>query len=56
MVIYIHSKYTFMNCNTPNYIPYNLQDTFLYTDKVATKLVTFTSNETSINFFGWKPN
>jgi hypothetical protein len=35
MVVCIHSKYTFINPNTP-----------LYTHRVATKLVTFATNGT----------
>jgi len=44
MVVHIHSKYTFINPNTPNYIPYNSKNTPLYIHKVATKLVTFVTN------------
>jgi len=30
-MVHIHSKYTFINPNTPNYIPYNSQKyTFVY--------------------------
>jgi hypothetical protein len=46
MVVHIHSQYKFVNCNTPNYIPYNSQNTPLYIHKVATKLVMFASNGT----------
>jgi len=46
MVVDIHSKYTFINLNTPNYIPQNSQNTPLYTHKVVTKLVTFATNKT----------
>jgi hypothetical protein len=46
MVAHIHSKYTFINPNTPNYILYNLQNTLLYIHKLATKLVTFVTNKT----------
>jgi hypothetical protein len=41
MVVHIHSKYKFINPNTPNYIPYNSQNTPLYIHRVATKLVMF---------------
>jgi hypothetical protein len=44
--ILICSKYTFINLNTLNYIPYNSQNTLLYTHKVTTKLVTFATNGT----------
>jgi hypothetical protein len=40
MVVHIHSKYTFINPNTPNYTPYNSKNTPLYIHRVATKLVT----------------
>jgi len=50
MIVHIHSKYTFINLNTPNYIPYNSQNTPLYTHKVVTKLVTFVINGTQIIF------
>jgi hypothetical protein len=46
MVVHTHSKYTFINLNTPNYIIYNSQNTPLYTHRFATKLVTFATNET----------
>jgi hypothetical protein len=46
MVVHIHSIYTFINLNTPNYIPQNSQNTPLYTRRVATKLVTFAINRT----------
>ncbi len=46
MVVDIHSKYTFINLNTPNYIPQNSQNTPLYIHKVVTKLVTFATNKT----------
>jgi hypothetical protein len=46
MVVHIHSKYAFISLNTPNYIPWNSQNTPLYTHKVATKLVTFATNGT----------
>ncbi len=46
MVVRIHSKYTFINSNTPNYNPENSQNTLLYILKVATKLVTSTTNGT----------
>jgi hypothetical protein len=42
----IYSKYTFINLNTSNYIPYNSQNAPLYTHKVVTKLVTFATNGT----------
>jgi hypothetical protein len=44
MVVHIHSKYTFINISTPNYIPWNSQNTPLYIHRVATKLVTFVIN------------
>jgi hypothetical protein len=56
MVVHIHSKYTFTKPNTPNYIPYNSQNTPLYTHRVATKLVTFATNGTYIVFLRWEPN
>jgi len=46
MVVHINSKYTFINHNTPNYNPYNWQNTTLYIHKVAIKLVTFITNGT----------
>jgi hypothetical protein len=46
VVVHIHSKYIFINPNTFNYIPYNSQNTPLYTHRFATKLVTFTTNGT----------
>jgi hypothetical protein len=46
MVVHIHSKYTFINLNTPNYIPYNSQNTPLYIHGVTTKLVTLATNGT----------
>jgi len=46
MVVHICSKYTFINPNTPNYIPLNSQNTPLYIHRVATKLVTFVINGT----------
>jgi hypothetical protein len=46
MVVHVHSKYIFINLNTPNYIPYNSQNTPLYIHRVATKLVTFATNGT----------
>jgi hypothetical protein len=46
MVVHINSKYTFINLNKPNYIPYNSQNTPLYIHKVTTKLVTFATNGT----------
>jgi hypothetical protein len=46
MVVHIHSKYIFINPNTPNYIIYNSQNTPLYTHRVAIKLVTFATNGT----------
>jgi len=46
MVVHINFKYTFINLNTLNYIPYNSQNTPLYTHKVTTKLVTFATNGT----------
>jgi hypothetical protein len=46
MVVHIHSKYIFINLNTPNYILYNSQNTPLYTYRVATKLITFVTNGT----------
>jgi hypothetical protein len=36
MVVHIHSKYTFINPNTPNYTPWNSQNTRLYIHMVAT--------------------
>jgi hypothetical protein len=44
MVVHIHSKYTFVNFNIPNYIPQNTQNTSLYTHRAITKLVTFATN------------
>jgi len=44
MVVHIHSKYTFINISTPNYIPLNSQNTPLYIHRVATKLVTFATS------------
>jgi len=44
MIVCIHSKYTLINPNTPNYIIWNSQNTPLYTHRVATKLVTFATN------------
>jgi hypothetical protein len=52
MVVYIHSKYTFINLNAPNYIPYHSQNAPLYIHKVATKLVTFATKGTYIVFLG----
>jgi hypothetical protein len=46
MVVRIHSKYTFINPNTPNYIPLNSLNMPLYTHRVTTKLVTFATNGT----------
>jgi hypothetical protein len=46
IVVHIHSKYTFINPNTPNYIFLNLQNIHLYIHRVATKLVTFVVNGT----------
>ncbi len=46
MFVHIISKYTFINPNTLNYIPYNSQNTPLFIDRVATKLVTFATNAT----------
>jgi hypothetical protein len=46
MVVHIHSKYTFINPNTSNYIPWNSQNTCLYIHMVTTKLVTFSTNGT----------
>jgi len=46
MVVHMHPKYTFINHNTPNYIPQNSQNTHLYIHKDAIKLVTFTTNGT----------
>jgi hypothetical protein len=51
MVVHIHSKYTFINPNTPNYIPYT-QNTLLYIYRVATKLVIFATNGTQIVLLG----
>jgi hypothetical protein len=48
----IYSEYTFINPNTPNYIPYNSQNTPLYTHKVTIKLVTFAINGTLIVLLG----
>jgi hypothetical protein len=45
MLIIIH-EYTFINPNTPNYIPWNSQNTPLYTHKVIIKLATFVTNVT----------
>jgi len=39
MVVHIHAKYTFINPNTPNYIPYNSQNISLYIHRVVIKLV-----------------
>jgi hypothetical protein len=47
-VVHIHSKYTFINPNTSNYIPENSQNITLYIHRVTTKLVTFTTNGTQI--------
>jgi hypothetical protein len=44
MVVHIHSKYTFINPNTFNYILYNFQNIPLYIHRIATKLVTFVIN------------
>ncbi len=52
MVVHIHSKYTFINHNTLDYIPYNSQNAPLYIHKVATKLVTFATKGTYIIFLG----
>jgi len=46
MVVHMHPKYTFINPNTPNYIPQNSQNTPLYIHRVVIKLVTFTTNGT----------
>jgi len=46
MVVHIQSKYTFINLNIPNYIPYNSQNTPLYIHGVAIKLVMFVTNGT----------
>jgi hypothetical protein len=46
VVVHIHSKYIFINPNTFNYIPYNSQNTPLYTQRFTTKLVTFAINGT----------
>jgi hypothetical protein len=46
MVVHIHSKYTFINLNTPNYIPLNSQNTPLYIHRVTIKLVMFATNGT----------
>jgi hypothetical protein len=46
MVVHIHFKFTFINPNTPNYIPWNSQNTPLYIHMVVTKLVTFVINGT----------
>jgi hypothetical protein len=46
MVVHIHSKYTFINLSTPNYIFYNSQNAPLYAHRVTTKLVTFVTNGT----------
>jgi len=46
MVVHIHSKYTFINPNTPNYIPQKSQNTPLYIHRVATRLVMFATNGT----------
>ncbi len=46
MLVHIHSKYTFIDLNTPNYIPKNSQNTPLYTHRVVIKLVTFAINGT----------
>jgi len=46
MVVHIHSKYTFITHNTPNYIPQESQDTPLYIHRVATRLVMFATNGT----------
>jgi hypothetical protein len=52
MVVHINFKYTFINPNTPNYIPENSQNTLLYTHEVTTKLFTFATYETKIVFLG----
>jgi len=41
MLVHIHSKYTFINPNTP-----------LYIHRVATKLLRFATNGTYIDIFG----
>jgi hypothetical protein len=46
MVVHIHSKYTFKNLNTSDYIPSNSQNKPLYIHRVVTKLVTFAINGT----------
>jgi len=46
MIIHIHSKYTFVNLDIPNYIIYNIKNTPLYMHRVITKLVTFAINGT----------
>jgi len=46
MVVHIHSKYTFIDLNTPNYILLNSQNTPLYIHRVVTKFITFATNGT----------
>lgn len=46
MAIHIHSKYTFVDINVPNYIPCNAQNTSLYNFRVMTEFVTFATNVT----------
>jgi hypothetical protein len=46
MVVDIHSLYTFVNLNVPNYIPWNTQNTPLYIYRPAIKLVTLPTNGT----------
>jgi len=45
IVIHIHSKYTFVNPNIPNYIP-NTQNTPLDIYRAVSKLDTFATNGT----------
>ncbi len=46
MAMYIHSKYTFVDFNIPNYIPCNTQNTSLYNFIVMIELFTFATNVT----------
>jgi hypothetical protein len=46
MVVHIHSTYTFIDFNTPNYIPLNSQNTPLYIHRFVVKFVTFATNGT----------
>jgi len=46
VAMHIHSKYTFVDLNVPNYIPCNTQNTSLYNYRFMTELVTFATNVT----------